>query len=496
MPPRHDRAVAVVDGTGSVVGWDTGAEALLQRPAADALGRRFFDLLVPEGLRDSFRDAFEDHLGGAGPVFWTLPVSAGSGDQVLVELDLVPVETEEVRRTVAVIRRSLSSGLASPLSAMQLLFDRAPEIITLIDRGGRQRSVNDAARRLLGFDPMVSWPENAASDRPPPNYDFVHPEDRPELLRIRSTLGEDVQEISEPIRFRVRDVRGEWRWLESLFINMFDVPGLECRVVFSRDVTEAEEQRQALAEAHRRAEEQAEQLRRYDEARNAFLATISHELRTPLTSLSSATELLLDDQQAPLPEATRSTVEVVLRSTERLRQLVEDLLLVERLEGGMIPVRPVPFDLTELLELSAEVVAAAAPGRAVAITIACDAPELVVGDELRLGQVVENLLGNAVKYTTLGTVVQVEARASSDGFEVHVSDRGPGVEPESRERIFDRFVRGPGADTDGTPGSGLGLSIARAVVELHGGTIGVDDAPGGGAHFWFRIPATGVTGSD
>lgn len=496
---------------------------------------------------------------------------------------------------------------------LRLLFERAPEIITLIDRQGRQLIVNSAAQKLLGIDPPGRLPLDGKT--------FVHPDDldrleaHREALDARTSAAEPVQAL----RIRVRAEWGEWRWLEMVFADMSDVPEIGGRVAFSRDVTQAEQRAQALLEsqarlqalianlpgamiesaegevllvnqhlparfgsattaedlvgrsstavleelsrsvveaeallravrqpsndkddfglemrsgrwldvevvpirsngsdfgrlwlfhdatarrqaelhqqhvlsleqqARRGAELEADRLQAYDLLRNEFVARVSHELRTPLTSIASASELLLSDSRELSPEA-RQHLGIIQRNADRLRAMVEDLLLVGRLDAGMLTLELQPVSFPAIVLEAVEHAQDAARPRNVSIRVEGPRDGTIVADGRRLTEVIENLLGNAVKFTDPGTEVVIRIDQRDNEWWVTVRDHGPGIPPELRDAVFDRFVRAADADSSGTPGSGLGLAIVKGIVALHGGTVSVTDAPGGGAIFECLLP--------
>ena len=210
-----------------------------------------------------------------------------------------------------------------------------------------------------------------------------------------------------------------------------------------------------------------------------FVADASHELRTPLTSVLANLELLEEE----LADEQRETATSALRSTRRMRRLVADLLLLARADAGR-DAPHVPLDLSAVVvEVAAELEPVAAGHE-----LTVDAPPGMVVEGVRdeLHRLALNLMDNAVKHTAPGTAVQATVRRAGDDIELVVTDEGPGVPPELRERVFDRFVRGA-ADRGGS--SGLGLSIVRAVAATHGGSVQLVDSPSGhGACFVVRLP--------
>lgn len=199
-----------------------------------------------------------------------------------------------------------------------------------------------------------------------------------------------------------------------------------------------------------------------DEYRRGLIGNVSHELRTPITALQAVLENIVDGIAEPDP----TTLRAALTQTERLGELVTDLLDLSRVEGGAIPLQISRFGVEEFLR-------DAVGHTSVEITV--DPPNLTaVADPARLRQVVVNLVDNAVRHSPPGGRVRVRASAGS-GLRLDVCDDGPGIPTPERERVFERFTRG--ATSDG--GTGLGLAIARWVVELHGGTIEVIDTAAG-----------------
>jgi two-component system, OmpR family, sensor kinase len=220
-----------------------------------------------------------------------------------------------------------------------------------------------------------------------------------------------------------------------------------------------------------------------------FVADASHELRTPLTSILANLELL----EAELAGEQRDMADSALRSSRRMRRLVGDLLLLARADAG----RDVPRSAVDLSAVAAEAAREAGalssdhpvsldlPGAAVVVNGVADDLHRLAG----------NLIENALLHTPPGTPVTVSVRREGSNAVLEVADRGPGVPPEMRERVFERFARGAG---DATPsgGSGLGLAIVRAVTTSHGGSVEVRDAEGGGARFVVTLPAEAVPRSD
>jgi two-component system, OmpR family, sensor kinase len=211
-----------------------------------------------------------------------------------------------------------------------------------------------------------------------------------------------------------------------------------------------------------------------------FVADASHERRTPLTSVLANLELLEEVLDGEQREAASSA----LRSSRRMRRLVADLLLLARADAG----RQAPKRVLNLAEVAREAATEASPlavGQPLSLDVPAPVPVLGVADDLH--RLVANLIENALVHTPPGTPVTVSASATDGQAVLEVSDRGPGVPPDLRARVFERFARGAG-DTSAGSGSGLGLAIVRAVAEAHGGHVELSEAAGGGARFVVGLP--------
>jgi signal transduction histidine kinase len=216
----------------------------------------------------------------------------------------------------------------------------------------------------------------------------------------------------------------------------------------------------------------AEDLGSVDRQRRELVANVSHELRTPVSALRAVLENLVDGVTAP----DETTLRAALTQTERLGDLVTQLLDLSRVEAGAVPLHRAPVPLHEFLRTCVQ--EAELAGRNVRYQVDV-APEglRVNADRDRLHQVVANLLDNAARHSPAGGTVTARARGLVGGVELDVVDEGPGIDPRDRARVFDRFHRGGSSAMDG--GTGLGLAIARWVVDLHGGSIRVVESDAG-----------------
>jgi signal transduction histidine kinase/CheY-like chemotaxis protein len=243
------------------------------------------------------------------------------------------------------------------------------------------------------------------------------------------------------------------------------------------------------ADAELRAAERAADAA--NRAKTEFLATVSHEIRTPLNAVLGMTELLRDTR---LTSEQHEFARTVHTNAESLLNLVSDLLDSSKIEAGQVDLEFIPFDVRDLIEGVAEVMAVRAEARDLDLVLAIelDVPPILIGDSNRLRQILLNLVGNAIKFTEEGSVtIAADARPLENGdyeLRIEVTDTGIGIAPQDRERIFDPFTQAETSTTRRFGGTGLGLNIVRSLTHILGGTIALDSEPGRGSTFRLTLP--------
>ena len=254
-------------------------------------------------------------------------------------------------------------------------------------------------------------------------------------------------------------------------------------------VVDITEQKNAETEALR-AQQEAEDANR---AKSTFLAAMSHEIRTPMNGVLGMIEVL---EQSTLSDEQRTMTETIRESATALLTIIDDVLDFSKIEAGHLELEAVPLALRPLLESTLDSVAGAAEAKSLDLTldIAPDAPEAVIGDPVRLRQIVLNLLSNALKFTETGGVsLSVTARAIVDRISeamvtVSITDSGIGISDDVQRTLFTPFTQAESSTTRRFGGTGLGLSICQRLVDLMGGSLGVESRVGAGATFWFSVP--------
>ena len=220
-----------------------------------------------------------------------------------------------------------------------------------------------------------------------------------------------------------------------------------------------------------------------EEMRSSLLSTVSHDLRTPLASITGAASALRSQEDKLSPAVRGELLDSIYEEAQRMSRLVGNLLDMTRLESG-VQLRRELCPLEEIIGAALQRMETQLRLHRVLTQVPDNLP-LAAVDDVLMGQVVVNLMENAVKYTPAGTTIELIAKAAPGTLELAVLDRGPGFAPGEETRIFDKFYRGQGEDTRG---AGLGLAICKAIVAAHGGTIDAANRPGGGAEFRIRLP--------
>jgi PAS domain S-box-containing protein len=342
--------------------------------------------------------------------------------------------------------------------------------------------VSPQIEEILGYG-LEEWHAN-------PSFfvEHLHPEDRE---RVREAQRE-ARLNAEPLELEYRFIAADGRvvWLNDSYTVVRDETGKPSYTQgFAVDVTarkQAERDREALLT---QTQEQNERLRKLDRMKDEFIALVSHELRTPLTSICGYLELLLqDDVMAEIPAAQLGWLEVIDRNAERLLRLVEDLLLTAQASAGNLALEQGELDVAAIIEQAVQASGPVAAARSIALTCSTESLPPANGDRLRIGQVIDNLVSNALKFTPAGGNVEVRAYPHGSAVRIEVADTGMGISEDEQGQLFERFFRTARAQEEAIPGVGLGLSISKAIVEAHTGRISVRSVEGVGTTFFVDLP--------
>ncbi|NNG23309.1 ATP-binding protein [Telluria aromaticivorans] len=462
--------VLIVDSEGHCVMANDQAERMAARFAHTGKGSKpgpeAMLSLIGEPVRRAiaglpFRDAMLESVAGDGRRMFTVsgaPLRDGAADLAAAVIVLDDI-TERTAASVA---------LASALDQARYLIENTPLAVIEWDRNFVIRLWNRRAEELFG------WTAQEAIGQRIDGLPVIHEDD---AGKVAMTMGRLIDSATKYVKSCNRNRTRDGRTLRCEWYNsvLYDEQG-DIDKVFSLvlDVSEREEAMDGLTEADRR--------------KDIYIATLAHELRNPLAPIANAASLLRSKHLAP--DRIEWIAAMIGRQTAQMSRLLDDLLDVSRISRGKIDLRRAPLELGRLLRdtLQTSMPLIEAGRHQVALKL-CDEPLWVEADALRMTQVLANLINNAAKYTP--PAGQIELTLKQEGGEalVRVRDNGIGIEPSMLARVFDAFVQVSSASHLAQGGLGIGLSLAKGLVELHGGRIDAHSAgPGHGSSFTVRLP--------
>ena len=450
-------------------------------PRESVIGRTDFDLFPAELA--SMYQADDRRVIQTGETWESVEEHQSSAGPISVQTTKTPIRDENGRIIgIQCIfwdvteRRRMEEELHAERALLHALLDTCPDSIYFKDRQSRFVRVSTALAQRFGC-------EHAADVVGRTDADFFHPAHASlasaDEQRIMTT-GEAV--VSKVERETWND--GRESWVSTTKLPLRDSRGVVIGTLgVTRDITELKLAEAELALARDAAVESAR-------FKATFLANMSHEIRTPLNAIVGMTGLLLE---TPLDSDQRDFAETVRTSADLLLDVVNDILDFSKLEAGKMHVEEVDFDLQQVIEESADLLADRAQRKGLELVIALqpNTPRLLKGDPGRIRQVLVNLVGNAVKFTSSGEVVisasVVRQTPTEAVMRVAVRDTGIGISEEAQARLFTAFTQADGSTTRRYGGTGLGLAISKQLITLMGGTIGLESKPGEGSTFSFTL---------
>src|SRR5579864_3218589 len=366
------------------------------------------------------------------------------------------------------------------------LFELAPVAYHEIDSAGVLRRVNQAECRMLRFsaEEMIGKPvwEFVSADQQVECRHAIHRKvSCEELLEpyehdfIRRDGGYLILEIYDSL---IRDRSGNVTGIRSVLLDVTDRRLAE--QLLANEVTE----RERLTVALRRSKEEAEKANR---AKSEFLSRMSHELRTPLNAILGFAQLL---DMAQLDRDKRESVGQILKAGQHLLGLINEVLEISRIEAGRVSLSPEAVLISSAVQETLDLLTPMASRRNIMVRdeIPRDRRRHVLADQQRLKQILLNVISNAIKYNCDGGSVTISAQeVEGNRLRLKVRDTGPGIKPGSEGKLFTPFER-LGAEQTGVEGTGLGLALSKRLLEVMGGSIGVENNPDRGATFWMELP--------
>ena len=448
-------AVIETSSDGSLVFLNPAWESLTGRASRDCLGLTV-ESFFPEDCRAGVQAVLTDRTGEHQELATRL--EHADGRTVRVMLTTSPIPNGGV---VAVLRDvTREYEYQEELSKLSIVASSTSNLVVITDAVGRIDWVNPA------FEETTGYRLDEVRGRTPGSFLQGVDTDQEAVDRIRAAIRERRATSEEILNY---SKSGEAYWITLNLTPVFDAHGvLERFISVQADITER---------------------KRIERMKNEFVSTVSHELRTPLTSISGAVGLLVSGAAGPLPDKANALLHLAQRNGDRLTLLVNDLLDMERLAQGGMPIESEVQVLMPIVTRAINENQTYAGQHDVRLSLVegCDGAMVEV-DSLRLIQVLSNLLSNACKFTPAGTSVDVHVSSSDDRVRIAVRDHGPGVPEAFRDIIFEKFSQADGSDTRASGGTGLGLAISKELMEHMGGSIGYEPAQGRGTVFFVDLP--------
>ena len=466
-----------------IMEWNKGCEQLYGHDRSEAIGKNSHDLLKTE-FPASSTDQYLETLQQTGQWSGVLRQIARDGREVWVESRQQVIESEG-KQLVLETNRDITDRLRGEESKIRLAAIVASSNDAIIGKTlqGIITNWNDGARRIFGYS------EEEVLGKP---INILIPDDRqdeePAIIE-RLKRGERVD------HYQTVRVRKDGQKID-ISLTISPIRNALGQIIgaskIARDITEhkrLQEERERLLEQEQSAREQAEMANR---VKDEFVATVSHELRTPLNAILGWSSMLLGNKLKGAD--ARRGLETIERNARLQAQLIEDILDVSRSISGKLRLDIKPVELISVIRAAVDAVRPAAEGKEIQLQLLLDpAADHIKADATRMQQIIWNLVANAIKFTPKGGFVQVRLNRVESRAQVTVTDTGEGISPDFLPFIFNRFQQGDGTTTRRHGGLGLGLAIARHLVEMHGGTIeaaseGVDK----GATFTVTFPLVAV----
>ena len=468
---------------GTITSWNRAAERILGYTAEEAIGQSI-NLIIPRDRQGEEVEVLKEIRAGRRVEHFETVRVAKDGRTVHMSLTISPIKDASGRVTGASkIARDISDRRRGDIAQARLaaIIESSEDAIVSKTLDGVITSWNASAERMFGWSAAEAVGQHITLIIPPE----YHAEETVVLSRLRR--GERISHF-ETIRHR----KDGTRFPVSLTVSpVRDASGTVVGASkVARDISERrliEQARQTLLEHEQRARNESEAMNR---SKDQFLATLSHELRTPLNAIYGWARMFVDG--ALDPAATRNAAQAILRNSRIQVQLIEDLFDVSRIITGKMRLDVRPMNVLTALESAVETIRPAAEAKSIRLDIVLDPrASPIMGDPDRIQQAAWNLLSNAVKFTPKGGRVQLHLRRVNSHIDVIVSDTGEGIAPEHLPHIFERFRQAETGPTRRHAGLGIGLSLVKHLVELHGGKVtaasaGVDR----GATFTVTLPVS------
>lgn len=459
-------AFVMADGEGNITHWSHQAEELVGCTANAALGRKVHDMLVPDRYKTQFDSLFADmrkDVEGVGINFRKRmegPVKGRDQTELPAEITIVANQFDEHFEVAAFLRDVSKEREHEKVTKLlaQIVQSTSDAIIGRDTRGIIQ-SWNNGAEKMFGYNAQEaigkSYVDLLVPARLKSHIDEVE----------RQVMSGQVVSDLETERLNKDGSTVDVALTASALKNEFgEVEGVS---LIYRDIRQRKELERRMSE---------------------FYSIVSHELRTPLTSIRGALGLIMDGIIEIDSDESKEMIGVALSSSERLGRLINDILDIKKIEAGKLDLRIEAIESSVLISNAVAVMDGMARQAEVSIMTDVDESYQVKADMDRITQVLTNLISNAIKYSAPGGAINVSCELCHGRLRFMVTDEGTGIAQEYMGLLFNKFQQIDSSDTRAKEGTGLGLALCKAIVEEHGGTIGVHSKLGAGSTFWFELP--------
>jgi PAS domain S-box-containing protein len=452
-------AMVVVNQCGEVVLLNLQLEKEFGYHRDELLGQKVTNI-IPEGFAKRLLADGVDMLAQQIVSGIDLIGRRKDGNEFPIEIMLSPLRSGEGILVIrdASVRQDAERHLAQMEARYRSLLEAAPDTMVVVNHAGEIVLLNLQAEKEFGYSRDELLGQNINKIIPNPVVERLIDNGLPSMRDAR------VLQIGSEVELTGRRKDGE-EFPVEIMLSPFESAE---RILVIRDISVR---------------------RKTQRLKDEFVATVSHELRTPLTSISGSLGLLAGRWASKLPESAVRLLTIAHTNSQRLARLLNDILDIEKLESGRVVFSLSRVAVRSLVEHAIEDNRGFAESYGVSVRLDCASTELDVNaDPDRLAQVITNLLSNAIKFSPPGGEVVVAVEKSADDVRISVRDHGAGVPDDFKPHIFEKFAQADATNTRQKGGTGLGLSIVKQIVERLSGTIGFDDAPGGGAIFFVELP--------